>query len=341
VSEEPVAGTPGPSAAPAAVAPLKIEGRDPVLPGPAEAPAPRSLTIEGREPVAPGPAEAAAPRSLSLEGRDQVAGEDFSNAAHPRSEDTKDFGEWVKKVHAFSDARKAKAKEMVAAAGGVGIPMRNKEKPNKRALVGPDMTEADRGKFRVTFIDQHGPSGHMVYNTFEEATEEALRDGYVVDQAKVKTPLAAKVEAVRVAKAETPALPPRPQTRPIKDDVAITPAGREVPVTYAVIEADDLIASQRDEGGANPAYPQELQPRDRSRGTSDVQINKIAANLDPRLLDQNPNASDGAPIISEDGVVESGNGRVLGIRKAFRDGLDTAKGYVDYLRSQGYPVDGM
>lgn len=124
-------------------------------------------------------------------------------------------------------------------------------------------------------------------------------------------------------------------------DTAVTAKGREVPVHYMVVNAPDLIASQTDEGQDNPNYPQEMQPRDRSRAASVQQINEIANTLNPRLLDRSPRASDGAPIVSPDGVVESGNGRVLAIRRAYRSNLPGSKAYRDYLSSQGYPVDGI
>lgn len=138
----------------------------------------------------------------------------------------------------------------------------------------------------------------------------------------------------------TPAAPRQPiERRDIGPDTAVTAAGREVPVRYAVVEVSSLVASQRDEGGVNPDFPADLQPRDRSRGVSQTQIQSISTGLNPRLLDRSPRASDGAPIISADGVVESGNGRVLAIRKAYTDG--NAEGYRSYLAEQGYPVDGL
>ncbi|MCA1971903.1 MAG: LPD5 domain-containing protein, partial [Caenispirillum sp.] len=142
---------------------------------------------------------------------------------------------------------------------------------------------------------------------------------------------------------ETPAATSAPRAsiphHPLDRDVAVTSGGREVPVRYAIVEAGDLVASQTDDGRSNPAYPQEMQPRDRSRATSQTQINDIAQRLNPRLLDRSARASDGAPIIAEDGVVESGNGRVLAIRRAYAQG--GAERYREYLAAQGYPVEGM
>lgn len=147
----------------------------------------------------------------------------------------------------------------------------------------------------------------------------------------------ARAAAIRLPAAEN--VRPAVARRDVAADVAVTASGREVPVKYAVVEASSLIPSQRDEGGANPDYPAELQPRDRERASSQLQIQNIAASPNPRLLDRSPRASDGAPIIAADGVVESGNGRVLGLRRAYASGK--ADGYRQYLAEQGYPVEGM
>lgn len=134
---------------------------------------------------------------------------------------------------------------------------------------------------------------------------------------------------------------PRIVSRTLERDTAITATGREVPVTYAVVEAQSLVASQTDNGRPNSAYPADMQPRDRTREVSQAQIAQIAQNINPRLLDKNPLASDGAPIISDAGIVESGNGRALALRRAYAQGFPSAKAYRDYLAAQGYPVDGM
>lgn len=129
--------------------------------------------------------------------------------------------------------------------------------------------------------------------------------------------------------------------RIVAPDVAVTATGREVPVHYAVVEAGDLVPSQDQSGNANQNYPAELQPRDRTRAVSQAQIAGIAQNINPRLLDRSPNASDGAPIIAPSGVVESGNGRTLAVQRAYEQNLQSAYQYRNYLIDQGYPVEGM
>jgi hypothetical protein len=118
-----------------------------------------------------------------------------------------------------------------------------------------------------------------------------------------------------------------------------TPKGRDIDVEYQVMEADQLIASNDDSGKRNPNYPQQLQPRDRSRGASEMQIKSISNNLKPQLLAENPLTSDGAPIVSQQGVVESGNGRTLAIRRAYKE--EKASEYRAYLESKGYNTTGM
>lgn len=152
-------------------------------------------------------------------------------------------------------------------------------------------------------------------------------------------------ETIRQNSAATPetaeTAPKAIARRDVGDDEAITASGRRVPVKYAVVEAADLVPSQNDDGNANPAYPAELQPRDRERRMSGAQVHDIASKLEPRWLDKSAKASDGAPIVAEDGVVESGNGRTLAIRRAYERGMPGAERYRAYLKEQGYPVDGM
>jgi len=98
-----------------------------------------------------------------------------------------------------------------------------------------------------------------------------------------------------------------------------TSAGTRVEFEYAVVEAADLETSHDERGTRNPSYPDDLQPRQRDRGASKLQITRIGANPKPELLGANPLASDGAPIIGPDFAVESGNGRVAGLRIAYKN----------------------
>lgn len=114
--------------------------------------------------------------------------------------------------------------------------------------------------------------------------------------------------------------------------------GERLTARYAVVERRDLIASNDLDGRVNPAFPQELQPRDRSREGSRLQIANIAARLEPELLGPAHTAREGAPVVGSDGVVESGNGRVLAIEQAYRAHPDKAEAYRAYLDTLGFDV---
>lgn len=110
--------------------------------------------------------------------------------------------------------------------------------------------------------------------------------------------------------------------------------GTKVEVRPEVVEGASLITS------ADQGYDKSLQPRDRSRAASDQQIREIAGNLQPERLGVSSEADRGAPIVGADNMVESGNGRVAAIRKAYQQGGEAAQRYRDYLTGQGYDISG-
>ncbi|WP_336034694.1 PLxRFG domain-containing protein [Acinetobacter bereziniae] len=118
-----------------------------------------------------------------------------------------------------------------------------------------------------------------------------------------------------------------------------TPSNREIEVRNKLVEADQLIASNHGNGAINENYPQILQPRDRTRPSSQAQVNEIANNLNPKLLGNSPSTANGSPIISSDNIIESGNGRVMAIRKAYEQGK--ADNYKKWLSDQGYDISKM
>ena len=87
---------------------------------------------------------------------------------------------------------------------------------------------------------------------------------------------------------------------------------------YRLVDLDELVPSNLDNGAINRAYDAALQPRQRDRIASQVQIAQVARSLTPdALLTDFKQLDKGTPIIGgEDMCVESGNGRVLALRKA-------------------------
>ena len=180
-----------------------------------------------------------------------------------------------------------------------------------------------------------------------------------LEEPTLREAVAAVVEdrPVRVDTSLREAMAPEPTARtaevriaaeqPISEAVRVAPAGRrseivtpddkfKVEVEDIVVEAQDLIRAD------DPRVTGNLQPRDRAgRKISDVQISDIAAKLDPQRLGASRMASDGAPVVGPDGIVESGNGRVMAILQAYRQHPESAARYREFLRAQGHDIEGM
>jgi hypothetical protein len=101
-----------------------------------------------------------------------------------------------------------------------------------------------------------------------------------------------------------------------------------------VVELDDLITSNTVTGQVNPDYDQRLQPRSRSRAASRLQVDRIAQDLVPEALVWDFHQLDkGPPIIGDDGMVESGNGRVMALRRVAEARPERWEDYQRVLRA--------
>lgn len=111
---------------------------------------------------------------------------------------------------------------------------------------------------------------------------------------------------------------------------AKTAKGNKIKTQYALVDASNLITSHDPNNGkVNAKFPQGLQPRDRSRSTSMQWVQKISKDIDPEQLGGSRRADSGAPIIGDDGIVESGNGRTMALLLAYQNG--NADDYRDWL----------
>ena len=108
-----------------------------------------------------------------------------------------------------------------------------------------------------------------------------------------------------------------------------TAKGTKIDTQFALVDGKYLIASHTATGAENPKYPQDLQPRDRKRESSIAWVQKTAKDLDPESLGRTGRADTGAPIVGEDLIVESGNGRTMAIMLAYKEG--TADEYRQWL----------
>jgi len=130
-------------------------------------------------------------------------------------------------------------------------------------------------------------------------------------------------------------------TAPSVGSDVFTPSGQRIGVSYELTDAPSLITSHNPDFTPNPAFPPELQPRARDRAASEVQVARIAGQLQPERLGASSTVSDGAPIVGPDGVVESGNGRVMALRQAYQANGPQAQAYRNWLINQGHDIGGM
>ncbi len=113
---------------------------------------------------------------------------------------------------------------------------------------------------------------------------------------------------------------------------AYTPKGNEVQAQWDVVDASQLITSNTDTFTPNPDFPSDRQPRDRTRAGSQKQVNDIANKLQPNMLGESSDISTGSPFIGpNDNVVDSGNGRTMAIRRAYKEGGEKAQAYRQFV----------
>lgn len=164
-----------------------------------------------------------------------------------------------------------------------------------------------RLSFRITFPGITG--GGQEIGTYQDIP--SLMQAIAAEQAKVApAPVAEPAEDEDTGTIEAEG----------RDNTVKTAKGSKVVTGFKVIEAKNLIISHETDGTVNPEYPPEIQPRDRARTTSQAWVQKTARNLDPDSLGRTQRADSGAPIVGADRVVESGNGRAMAIREAYRIG---------------------
>ena len=112
-----------------------------------------------------------------------------------------------------------------------------------------------------------------------------------------------------------------------------TESGAQLAGHWALAEADQLVTSHDEGLRQNPAYPQQLQPRERSRAASEAQIARMAQRLQPERLAHSADAATGAPIVGADGLVESGNARSIALKRVYAGQGPQAAAYKDFLQA--------
>lgn len=122
---------------------------------------------------------------------------------------------------------------------------------------------------------------------------------------------------------------------------AATERGTEVETEWAIVDARNLVTSHDTMLRPNPQFPAELQPRDRTRVASELQITRMVNQLRPEFLAESPKASEGAPIVGPDMIVESGNARSIALKRAYEQNAPSAQQYREFLfqNAQRFGID--
>lgn len=125
--------------------------------------------------------------------------------------------------------------------------------------------------------------------------------------------------------------PPAPPRAIGKADRATIPATREkVDVQYELQDLDNIRFAEG-----------ELQNRDRSRPQTQQFLRRFTSEFDPEGLGEDRSTDRGAPIISKDNTILSGNGRTLGLEEIYEKYPEQAEAYREFLREQGYDIEGI
>ena len=105
---------------------------------------------------------------------------------------------------------------------------------------------------------------------------------------------------------------------------------------FRIVEGFDLTVSNDPQTfHKNPEFPPELQPRNRGRAATRLQVQTIAANLNPDALIEDFRSLDkGAPIVGPDLIVEGGNGRTMALLLAAIEHPANFAKYRDELASR-------
>lgn len=117
--------------------------------------------------------------------------------------------------------------------------------------------------------------------------------------------------------------------------------GNAIEVQYEVVPLRTLVASHDASLNVNPAYPAELQPRDRTRAASSDQLTEILAKFEPERFTPGPAGETGPMLVGPDDVVESGNMRTAALMRIYGEAGENAARYQSFLESQGFDLEGI
>lgn len=123
-----------------------------------------------------------------------------------------------------------------------------------------------------------------------------------------------------------------PKAAPGAETSFSTETGARLNGQYALMEAGDLTTSHDENLRPVQTYPTELQPRERERHASEMQVQQIVGRLDPARLGESGDVATGAPIVGADGLVESGNARTIALKRVYQANGQKASDYKQFIK---------
>lgn len=202
--------------------------------------------------------------------------------------------------------------------------------PNVAVTQPTEAEKALRTPVSLTALDRVGEIDTEISRIAERTQELTAENGYGPAFDQERAELATKAQELASERASIAQSWPKAQ--PGASTSFSTEAGVKLDGQYALMNAADLVTSHDESLRPNSLYPQELQPRDRSRSASELQVSSIVQKLDPARLGLSADAATGAPIVGADGLVESGNARTIALKRVYQANGQKAEDYKAWLR---------
>lgn len=114
-----------------------------------------------------------------------------------------------------------------------------------------------------------------------------------------------------------------------------------VAAKYRVVEADQAIASHDPESFMpRKDYPEGLQERAYHRDKAEQgKVIRNAMKLKPEfVVNTNPDALNGPPVMNADGIVLGGNSRTMSMQRVYKEGGEQAKALREYLKANAHQM---
>lgn len=154
------------------------------------------------------------------------------------------------------------------------------------------------------------------------------------------------VEPAREVMLEVPSIAPRTQPTDIGSSTDVFVAGeggkpQALNARYKLMEANDAIASHDPKNfNRRKDYPEGVQERAYHRDQDEqAKVIRNAQQMRPEfVVNTNPDAVNGAPIMGPDGVVLGGNSRTMSVQRAYVSHPEKGEEFKKYLRDNAHQV---